>query len=627
MGSCNSTECDPIDPADFEPNNDIVGSGVLVAFLLSACMTLGGAVYGYLSDSLPAWYLSDMDKAIIDTFASFKNDGILRYLMNQREKNYSNDDNKKFKSPKLDRSQRQEAVTRFVLALSDQQLVTGFAMIIGIATNRCNLAIFEHQFAFALTWCSSTTHLATLDTLQDYFLLHRVLRNWRVLGMIALLGLLIYAFVLQSWLDDPIQKFNAASPFWCPETSVRPSSIWSGFSSRYHYISVVTTAVMLISSYSVKIYRTYNRQHIKFTLLEIFSVRPRLQARNPSLKISSHRYQKILRELRQELFSMRKRTVLERLMNPLEKSRICKKLRKMKELFSWSALIYGNSYLSHSTSVVFMLFYGCSRIATLIKDPGYIRADNELEDIKLWDHEIWDIGQITPLVLLILPIWAASEIYYGKLLRISKGFTNVFAEAIEKKKFASTNVPILSTSQTVTVTPCASSPPTSPTEAVFDNTLKKYNENILEIRKLYYHESRDLDNKCSKATSSIQLREYNVRREILLGRFEQLKATEMCYIRYLKRVLFCMFIISWLLYASSGALLGTQSSYFALAGAGIMVTMIGGKILRFIFEVIESINLANSPYFEQLLQEIPKLVPEDYEDAENTDSLFQVPSF
>jgi hypothetical protein len=97
---------------------------------------------------------------------------------------------------KLSRKQREEAVTRFIVALSDQKLATGLAVLIAVTANQCTIRAPDFQIAFSLAWFSATTHLATLDSLVDYFVRHKTLRTWRVIGMLVVMSFFLYCFIV-----------------------------------------------------------------------------------------------------------------------------------------------------------------------------------------------------------------------------------------------------------------------------------------------------------------------------------------------------------------------------------------------------------------------------------------------
>jgi len=152
----------------------------LAAFLTSALLTVLAILYGYLSDSLPDVYLNETDRAIIDYFqrrprwlhrmVSFFGFPLVVYRKISRR---IQSDPSNPESTHIGRQKREEAVTKFVLALSDQQLATGLAVIIGAMANQCTLTHYDFNMTFSLAWFSATTHLATLDCLRDYFEKHR----------------------------------------------------------------------------------------------------------------------------------------------------------------------------------------------------------------------------------------------------------------------------------------------------------------------------------------------------------------------------------------------------------------------------------------------------------------------
>jgi len=66
-----------------------------------------------------------------------------------------------------------EAFENLILAFSDQQLVTGLAILIA-AYCKGDITIYSFQVASALAWFSSTIHLATLVVLRVLVVLIRV---------------------------------------------------------------------------------------------------------------------------------------------------------------------------------------------------------------------------------------------------------------------------------------------------------------------------------------------------------------------------------------------------------------------------------------------------------------------
>ena len=193
---------------------------VLASFFVSALLTILSIIYTYFSDSLPSWYLNEVDAAILATYESswvsrkvaarslsfWSSIGLILRRWLRR------DDSESHGRP-LNKEQRIQAVTRFVLALSDQQLVTGLAILIGAMASRCTISTYELGVVVSLAWFSSTTHLATLDVLRDYFIHHQVVRNIRLLGIVPIMILLSFALIVEKCFDD--LHFQVSMPMQC----------------------------------------------------------------------------------------------------------------------------------------------------------------------------------------------------------------------------------------------------------------------------------------------------------------------------------------------------------------------------------------------------------------------------
>ena len=94
---------------------------------------------------------------------------------------------------KAARELRSRGLERLILALSDQQLVTGMAVLIAGYISPCSMSLYHFNIIAALGWFSSTVHLSTLTILRVYFIEHPRLRNWRVISMLVVFGLLAIA--------------------------------------------------------------------------------------------------------------------------------------------------------------------------------------------------------------------------------------------------------------------------------------------------------------------------------------------------------------------------------------------------------------------------------------------------
>lgn len=289
----------------------------------------------------------------------------------------------------LTRAQKEKALERFILTLSDQQLVTGLAVLVGAFSNHCRLSIYEFNVVIALAWFSSLTHLATLDVLQKYFLENAVVRDCRVIGMVIVLTLLMAAQVLSLFYDP----YNSPVPMQC---------LIPGFPGYTDPVSVVSifglifTIQYLVFSYANRIRRLY--KPISESLA---------QKLVPSLYLSLGRYTHFANDLTKSERLQVLRAACEACRQASEINEV--KLERASSLKLFIPLLrsvrsYENSFLSRIGALFFSLSYGISQVVV-----------NRFADAPAMKESSrrWDFGQIVPIVLLSLPVLAAAEIYYG----------------------------------------------------------------------------------------------------------------------------------------------------------------------------------------------------------------------
>ncbi|MCJ1388477.1 hypothetical protein MMC18_001324 [Xylographa bjoerkii] len=189
--SINCTSSD--DAGEIDP--DVAGYGVMAAFIFTGIATLVIIYAGYITDSLDNAQLNAID---------LKARNVLRRLLFLKPLPQEQDSN-----IEKAREVRSEALLRFILTFSDQQLVTGLAVLIASFAKRCSITGTNFQIATALAWFSSVTHLATLSVLRRYFVDRPRILYIRLIGMVAVLGLLLSAELIPaavSWaLDQPLQ--------------------------------------------------------------------------------------------------------------------------------------------------------------------------------------------------------------------------------------------------------------------------------------------------------------------------------------------------------------------------------------------------------------------------------------
>jgi hypothetical protein len=277
------------------------------------------------------------------------------------------------------------------LVLSDQQLVTGLAILLGAVANLNTLSWYEFSVALSLSWFSSTTHLATLDVLQEYFRLHAVIRNWRVGGMISVLILLTFALLTVSVTGG----YGSPVPLACyfSKYSVYPGLEQVNIDPNPIVLAAnCLTLYVLLSGYFLRIKTLYATSHILYWHI---------------WKMTTGRFS----VQRLHLSVMEHRDIFDAAMNVYESSLRQKNLEKVYGATGWKRWYfigfyrYDESFLSKLPIVAFSFTYGLSQVVVFrwINHPPQLSPS----------VKSMNFGQITALFLLVLPIFAATEIYYG----------------------------------------------------------------------------------------------------------------------------------------------------------------------------------------------------------------------
>jgi hypothetical protein len=180
---------------ELSPNADIAGIGVssdnlmihghkvpvltcekiLLAFLVTACSVMLLALAAYAGEFLPAHFLRRVDKRI--------------FRANSRNQH----------------SRWRNVIESVMMSLSDQQLVTGFAILIAgyYEMMNSNLSIYHWRIVTYLAWLSSSVHIASLTLLRDVLNKNPTFRNLRVAGMLLLLSLLLVGLWPTRFGEDP----------------------------------------------------------------------------------------------------------------------------------------------------------------------------------------------------------------------------------------------------------------------------------------------------------------------------------------------------------------------------------------------------------------------------------------
>lgn len=381
-------------------------------------MTVGAVVIAYFTDSMPLHCITDTDQAFIKSWQRGWSRLLRRAPQSPSTRTHDKDR----------RNEREAALTGFILALSDQQLVVGLAILVAAVSNQRTLSIEEFKIAFALAWFSSTTHLATLDNLQQHFHKHPQARNLRIGGMLVLLLFFVYCF----------------SVIWVASTDESSRLVQCYLDGCYTQVPMYQDATMqncawlitllyILVEYNNRILQSYtlptngsfgaglSLAFLKLRLLKFFKKKKYAKV---LCKVSLEEWSYILNEanrgrwadlhkkllLRVDEFKQRHAHHDPALTLPgsqpktkaLSPGPTLARLNIM--LLQGSGHVYRRSCLSQAPSLAFMVTYGLTQLI-------YYRWLEPVFD----DTRDMGFGQITPLFLLVLPALVATEIYYGEL--------------------------------------------------------------------------------------------------------------------------------------------------------------------------------------------------------------------
>lgn len=327
-------------------------------------MVIVAILWAYLKDALP--------KTCYNKFDNF--------LLNRKPRALDNDRVRSFQG--------------FILVLSDQQLVSGLALVISINIIRngvqdldTKISGYAYSTAVILAFFSCIIHLATITVLRDYLKEHGFLKHIRVAIMLCVIGLLIQAIV-ESWNLYQEETLRCAIRDILTLTDYLNDGTLEG---RLEVPSIVCGLIILFGLLATGYF------HV---ILELY-------AHNP-----------------QDFLNQRLKNLLAKTIGwptlpdaePLDARRSLASglSRSTWGISEWSRVIFlvipGNFNRSFMFEVVWIIFYfsfGIFQIAFFLEDYDHDEAYTAISFEPKF-------GQLLPLVLTALPFLAIVESYSGK---------------------------------------------------------------------------------------------------------------------------------------------------------------------------------------------------------------------
>lgn len=282
------------------------------------------------------------------------------------------------------RERRIACFNQFGLSLSDQQLVTGLALLVIIVSSQLTLSGHEFSVAHSLAWFSSTTHLATLDVLRPALRSQgQCILALRVLGILAVLVLLTYTSYMVSW-----QMSQSKLPAFC-------SALQSG-----EFEIAQTTLVLLIfwCGYISRLLDIYLKDGFDHFASACVNNIQSAKHSEPTALTPSQR--------RAKLLANRRYNALARMRKIQERTTLHSAFLKYVYQLQLSTFHYNRAFLSTIPMISFSFSYGiCQGVSfAFIEAPDLTKEAREL-----------GFGQLMALLLLLLPCLAAGEVYGGKV--------------------------------------------------------------------------------------------------------------------------------------------------------------------------------------------------------------------
>lgn len=261
-----------------------------------------------------------------------------------------------------------------MMSLSDQQLVTGLAVLVAGYHEMINhnLTLYHWHMIVWLALLSSPVHIASLTLLRDVLNKNPVLRNLRVAGMLILLGLLSTA----TWpTRGGLSALHVpAKCCWTQSGSLRymTKQSFRGFDPSW-----CITLVMLLFAYAWKLSQLFepSRSWVRKWLVA-----------KPQAGIE--------RLMRRAIVSRRPRW-------------LTWLAYKLVAVYYLTFVIYAEFAESFAASILFLLLSLPYGITSIFVTRKYASPDVTSGESSL------TFGQLVPLLLLILPVMAALELSTG----------------------------------------------------------------------------------------------------------------------------------------------------------------------------------------------------------------------
>jgi hypothetical protein len=370
----------------------LIALKVLAAFLVTGLASIGAMYWAYFHKCLDMHSITKLDNTILAWVHNFS------LFPNASEKE------------EIARTYlASEVLQKFVLTLSDQQLVTGFAILIASFALRCSISGLNFEIASSLAWFSSVTHLASLAILREYLRDHVWMLRIRLACMIAVLIMLL------ATVYTAIDYWDLVLPVQCSYANIADGSPASfGFSAEMLAGTWVTAWLQtyLFLVYGNRIVDLMSNEakerigviNLVTWLNKLLRTWQKLENKGSDLKFYEKAAIKAADENQQRRF-------VERFVCQLALMFVL--FQELTKSFFWELIL-----------ATFGFCYGIMQVSVnlwlLPQTYGRPNADNVWVALDV-SYGSMAFGQLIPPMLSILPILAAFEAYEGTLSSFGAG--------------------------------------------------------------------------------------------------------------------------------------------------------------------------------------------------------------
>jgi hypothetical protein len=309
-----------------------------------------------------------------------------------------------------------EAIEFAVLMFSDQQIVTGIAILLsGYTQLNCALSTYHWEIVVYLAWFSSTTHLITLTALRSYFRKRVTLTYWRVFFMgclVVLLGAALGPTGFVYFLNPGVAGLLPMSvPALCLFSSTGPQEAYQALESQgypggelylhaFNWLYILLALLFLVVSYLSRVSSLFrstdDRAESRLRIRLGYWLKREILA---AKKISDDSKGKVSQTIWLVLsVVMMAAYILLKVMYEISTSMI------------WEVRITSDLKYSMKLTLRYKLLWLTGALAW-----GTLRLLATWQSSHLLEENLWGFGQVMALLLIALPFLSLSEqLFDGK---------------------------------------------------------------------------------------------------------------------------------------------------------------------------------------------------------------------